>query len=460
MSRTVSIGRRRRLDAGPRRYSLRGRSKHSRYGQAPRTRVCDIVSKTRRGFASPGVHCARGAGRGRIARVSLRERTASDDVLEARRALRRARRRRRRRSSSRAPRARRSRTSTARVYLDFAGGIGCQNTGHGLRAGRRRDPRAGRPLPAPVLHGRHLRAVRRGLPPARRALAVRAATSRSRCSSTRAPRRSRTRSRSRAPRPAGRRSSSSTTRFHGRTLLTMTMTSKVARTRRGFGPFAPEVYRAAAPYPYRGIDTDAAIAGARAPVQARGRRRRRSPASCSSRCRARAASSRCRDDFPRALRELCDAARDPLRRRRGAVRRRPDRAGVGDRALRRRARPARLRQVARRRAAARRVTGRAEVDGRARPRRARRHVRRQPRRVRRRAASCSTRSPTPAFRARAERARRDAARAARRARRARTTQIGEVRGLGPMLALELVATATKAPPELAKATAAARSSAA
>ena len=31
--------------------------------------------------------------------------------------------------------------------------------------------------------------------------------------------------------------------FHGRTLLTMTMTSKVAY-KRGFGPFAPEVYRA------------------------------------------------------------------------------------------------------------------------------------------------------------------------------------------------------------------------
>ena len=32
--------------------------------------------------------------------------------------------------------------------------------------------------------------------------------------------------------------------FHGRTLLTMTLTSKVAY-KRGFGPFAPEVYRAA-----------------------------------------------------------------------------------------------------------------------------------------------------------------------------------------------------------------------
>jgi 4-aminobutyrate aminotransferase / (S)-3-amino-2-methylpropionate transaminase / 5-aminovalerate transaminase len=48
--------------------------------------------------------------------------------------------------------------------------------------------------------------------------------------------------------------------FHGRTLLTMTMTSKVAPYKLGFGPFAPEVYRVPAPYPYRGIDTDAAIA--------------------------------------------------------------------------------------------------------------------------------------------------------------------------------------------------------
>jgi 4-aminobutyrate aminotransferase len=46
--------------------------------------------------------------------------------------------------------------------------------------------------------------------------------------------------------------------FHGRTLLTMTMTSKVVY-KRGFGPFAPEVYRAPAPYPYRGITTDDAI---------------------------------------------------------------------------------------------------------------------------------------------------------------------------------------------------------
>ena len=48
--------------------------------------------------------------------------------------------------------------------------------------------------------------------------------------------------------------------FHGRTLLTMTMTSKVKPYKAGFGPFAPEVYRAPAPYPYRGVSSDEAIA--------------------------------------------------------------------------------------------------------------------------------------------------------------------------------------------------------
>jgi 4-aminobutyrate aminotransferase / (S)-3-amino-2-methylpropionate transaminase / 5-aminovalerate transaminase len=48
--------------------------------------------------------------------------------------------------------------------------------------------------------------------------------------------------------------------FHGRTLLTMTMTAKLVY-RRGFGPFAPEVYRAPAPYPFRGVSTDEALSG-------------------------------------------------------------------------------------------------------------------------------------------------------------------------------------------------------
>ncbi|MCA1719252.1 MAG: 4-aminobutyrate--2-oxoglutarate transaminase [Actinobacteria bacterium] len=39
--------------------------------------------------------------------------------------------------------------------------------------------------------------------------------------------------------------------LHGRTLLTMTLTSKAGPYKDGFGPFAPEVYRVPAPYSYR-----------------------------------------------------------------------------------------------------------------------------------------------------------------------------------------------------------------
>ncbi|HEX8123316.1 MAG TPA: aspartate aminotransferase family protein [Solirubrobacteraceae bacterium] len=49
--------------------------------------------------------------------------------------------------------------------------------------------------------------------------------------------------------------------FHGRTNLTMAMTTKVHPYKHGFGPLAGEVYRAPAPYPYRGITTEDALAG-------------------------------------------------------------------------------------------------------------------------------------------------------------------------------------------------------
>jgi 4-aminobutyrate aminotransferase / (S)-3-amino-2-methylpropionate transaminase / 5-aminovalerate transaminase len=93
--------------------------------------------------------------------------------------------------------------------------------------------------------------------------------------------------------------------FHGRTLLTMTMTSKVVY-RRGFGPFAPEVYRTAAPYPYRGISSDDAIAGLerlfRAEVD---------PASVAcvvlEPVQGEGGFIPMPPDFPARLRELCDA---------------------------------------------------------------------------------------------------------------------------------------------------------
>jgi 4-aminobutyrate aminotransferase len=47
--------------------------------------------------------------------------------------------------------------------------------------------------------------------------------------------------------------------FHGRTSLTMAMTAKVVPYKQGFGPFPGEVYRAASPYPYRGVSSDDAL---------------------------------------------------------------------------------------------------------------------------------------------------------------------------------------------------------
>ena len=190
--------------------------------------------------------------------MSLRERTAVDDVLEARE-----------RFVARGvatPRLVVVRAEGAQVeaadgaiYLDFAGGIACQNTGHGFA-----------PVVAAIheqvdrfLHqcfmvgtyepyvevcrrlaehspctGEHQKSilVNSGAEAIENAVKIaRAATGR----------------------PAvvvfenG---------FHGRTLLTMAMTSKVHPYKAGFGPFPGEIYRAAAPYPYRGVDTDAAIA--------------------------------------------------------------------------------------------------------------------------------------------------------------------------------------------------------
>jgi 4-aminobutyrate aminotransferase len=48
--------------------------------------------------------------------------------------------------------------------------------------------------------------------------------------------------------------------FHGRTNLTMAMTAKLVY-KDGFGPLATDVYRTPAPYPFRGISTEDALAG-------------------------------------------------------------------------------------------------------------------------------------------------------------------------------------------------------
>ncbi len=48
--------------------------------------------------------------------------------------------------------------------------------------------------------------------------------------------------------------------FHGRTLLSLTLTSKTHPYKAGLGPFAPEVYRVPFPYEYRGVDAADALA--------------------------------------------------------------------------------------------------------------------------------------------------------------------------------------------------------
>nr|MBA2569120.1 aspartate aminotransferase family protein [Actinomycetota bacterium] len=48
--------------------------------------------------------------------------------------------------------------------------------------------------------------------------------------------------------------------FHGRTMLAMTMTSKTHPYKAGLGPFAPEVYRVPYPHSYRGPDAETALA--------------------------------------------------------------------------------------------------------------------------------------------------------------------------------------------------------
>jgi 4-aminobutyrate aminotransferase len=189
-------------------------------------------------------------------RVSLRERTA-DDVLEARE-----------RYVARGvstPRLVVARAEGAQVeavdgavYLDFAGGIACQNTGHGfgpvVAAIHEQVDRFLHQCFMVGTYEPYVEVCRRlaGLSPcvgeSQKSILVN--------SGAEAVENAVKIARAASGRPAvvvfdnG---------FHGRTLLTMAMTSKVRPYKAGFGPFPGEVYRAAAPYPYRGVDTVAAV---------------------------------------------------------------------------------------------------------------------------------------------------------------------------------------------------------
>ncbi|HEU4451325.1 MAG TPA: 4-aminobutyrate--2-oxoglutarate transaminase [Gaiellaceae bacterium] len=147
-----------------------------------------------------------------------------------------------------------------RTYIDFAGGLGCQNTGHGLPAAVAAiHEQADRYLHQCFMVGMYepyVEVCRRlaELSPCRggeqRSLLLN--------SGAEAVENAVKVARAATGRPAV---VVFDRAFHGRTLLTMAMTSKVVPYKRGFGPFPPEVYRAPAPYPYRGVTSDDAIAG-------------------------------------------------------------------------------------------------------------------------------------------------------------------------------------------------------
>ena len=139
--------------------------------------------------------------------------------------------------------------------------------------------------------------------------------------------------------------------FHGRTLLSLSLTSKVHPYKAGLGPFAPEIYRVPFPNEYRGVSSEAALAAlerAFTTAVAAGDRRRDRPRAGSGRGRLHRRAARVRRRSPRPLRR----PRDRARRRRGADRVRPHRPLLRDRARRRRAGPDLRRQVDRERAAA------------------------------------------------------------------------------------------------------------
>jgi 4-aminobutyrate aminotransferase len=147
---------------------------------------------------------------------------------------------------------------SGRTYLDFVGGIGCQNLGHGLEAVRE------------AVHDQVERFLHQMAAVGTYEPYIEVARALAETSPISGPNKTMlVNSGAEAVENAVKIARASTRRpavlvfdraFHGRTLLAMTMTHKLIY-RKGFGPFAPEVYRAPAPYPYRGITTDDAITG-------------------------------------------------------------------------------------------------------------------------------------------------------------------------------------------------------
>jgi 4-aminobutyrate aminotransferase/(S)-3-amino-2-methylpropionate transaminase len=144
-----------------------------------------------------------------------------------------------------------------REYVDFAGGLGCQNTGHGFAAAAIHE-QVDRYLHQCFMVGMYepyvdvCRLLDETWPGSRetKSLLVN--------SGAEAVENAVKIARTATGRPAVIVFDHA---FHGRTSLTMAMTAKVVPYKQGFGPFPGEVYRAPAPYPFRGVSSDDAIRG-------------------------------------------------------------------------------------------------------------------------------------------------------------------------------------------------------
>ena len=144
------------------------------------------------------------------------------------------------------------------TFIDFTGGVGCLNVGHShpqvVAAAQEQLARFSHTDFTIVPYEVYVTLAERlcELAPV--------AGPRRRRSSTPAPRRSRTRSSSRAPTPSRPAVIAFEGGFHGRTLLSLTLTSKTHPYKAGLGPFAPEVYRVPFAKDYRGPTAAEALA--------------------------------------------------------------------------------------------------------------------------------------------------------------------------------------------------------
>jgi 4-aminobutyrate aminotransferase len=235
---------------------LYGRAKNVRNRTTRCNPQLDMTSK-REHEIRQRVPCLGQSARARIDRMSLREQTAAARVLEAR-ARYVARGVTTPRLVVAGAEGARLEDVDGRTYIDFAGGIGCQNTGHRAETvAAAIHEQVDRYLHQCFMVGtyepyvdvcRRLAEVWPGPRSDVKSILLN--------SGAEAVENAVKIARAATGRPAvvvfenG---------FHGRTLLTLTMTSKLVY-RRGFGPFAPEVHHVPAPYPYRGIGSDDALA--------------------------------------------------------------------------------------------------------------------------------------------------------------------------------------------------------